>query len=44
MSLDWNNKSKVTIRFYEDVDLGRNQKRKKKNNKNISQLGNSLEK
>ena len=43
MSLDWNKSSRVTIRFNEDVDLGRNDKRKRRNNKNIPQLGNSLE-
>ena len=41
MSLD--NSSRVTIRFNEDVDLGRNDKRKRRNIKNIPQLGNSLE-
>ncbi len=31
MSLDWNNSSRVALRFNEDVNLGRNDKRKRKN-------------
>jgi hypothetical protein len=35
MSLDWNNSSRVTIRFNEDVNLGRNEKRKRRNKNKI---------
>ncbi len=35
MSLDWNRNSSVTIKYNEDINLGRNDKRKRENKNKI---------